>query len=279
MFLHTYHPNPILLNLGPVKIYWYGFFIVLGILVAFIISDLVLKAYQKKQNGSWLNKIDLADLGIYILFGGLVGARLLHVISEWEFYLKNPMDILKVWNGGLWIFGAIIGGSLGVLIYARINFEKNECGKITKFTLDLIAPGLVLAQAIGRWGNYFNQELYGLPTKLPWGIPISIVHKVTDFTEYSYFHPVFLYESFFCLIVFLILIKLHAMRLKNENSRGFDCIFLVYLFLYSLGRFGLEFLRIDTVSMLFGLRITQITALLAILSTPVIDRILKMSYS
>ncbi len=267
MFLHTYHPNPILLNFGLLKIYWYGFIIVIGIVIAFFISQWLLKKYQK---AGLLLKSDLADITLYLLIGGLIGARLFHVISEWQYYFKNPLDILKVWNGGLWIYGAIAGGLIGFLIYAR-DFKKME-----KFLLlDIMAPAVIIAQSIGRWGNYFNQELYGIPTNSIFGLSIDLIHRIKGFEKFSYFHPVFLYESAWCLLVGAILICLHLKKIKKysklstaENSlalKKFGNIFLMYLFFYSLGRFCFEFLRIDSVFLIYSFRSTQIAALLVLI--------------
>lgn len=300
MFLHTYHPNPILLNFGPLKIYWYGFIIVVGMSVAFAISKWLLKKYQKLN---FLIGINLADLALYLLIGGLLGARLFHIISEWQYYLANPFNIFKLWNGGLWIYGAIVGGLLGLLFFTHfggVNTEnKKKHNQIFLLLLDLLAPAVIIAQSIGRWGNYFNQELYGLPTNSILGLPIDFIHRISGFENFFYFHPVFLYESLWCLLVGIILIFLHLKRIKKystfpqfpsaRNSLSIQSsnvcamsasacaelkrelwlkksgnIFLWYLFLYSLGRFFFEFLRIDNVFLIYSFRSTQIAAFLAI---------------
>ncbi|MFH1192113.1 MAG: prolipoprotein diacylglyceryl transferase [bacterium] len=261
MFLRTYHPNPILLNLGPLKIYWYGFIIVIGIFIAFAVSEWLLKKYQKS---GILTEIDLADITLCLLICGLIGARLFHVISEWQYYFKNPLDIFKVWNGGLWIYGAIAVGLFGFLIYTR-NFNKEK----NFLLLDIIAPGIIIAQSIGRWGNYFNQELYGIPTNSIFGLPVDFIHRIKGFEIFFYFHPVFLYESLWCLLVGITFIYLHLVRIKRKETNAnyrikAGNIFLLYLFLYSLGRFYFEFLRIDTVFLIYSFRSTQLLALAAI---------------
>ncbi|MFC1612904.1 prolipoprotein diacylglyceryl transferase [Patescibacteria group bacterium] len=291
MFLHTYTPQPILFKLGPVKVYWYGFLIVIGILIAFFISQWLLKKY-KLMIGEVLKDVNLIDLSVYLLIGGLIGARVFHIIAEWNYYFLHPLDVFKIWNGGLWIYGAIYGGFAGLLIYSkRKNFPKKKIS----FLLDLLAPGIIFAQAIGRWGNYFNQELYGLPTKVFIGLPIEFVNRVSNFSEFSYFHPVFFYESIWCLAVGLILIWMHFYRLRNtppypptptrraglikgggedghclssvrgESFYSYGNIFLWYIFLYSFGRALIEFIRIDTVPLIFGIRSTQVVAILFML--------------
>ncbi|MFH0854538.1 MAG: prolipoprotein diacylglyceryl transferase [bacterium] len=304
MFIHSYHPNPILFQIGPIKIYWYGFFIAMGILIAFIVARWVLGKYNigieyYYRAGRHRMDIDLVDLAVYLIIGGLAGARFLHIIAELKYYILRPFDIFKIWNGGLWIYGAIFGGFAGLAFYVNNSailipcetqsnsLEKGAQGKnyphrisekeetlknehpfciskgyIIKFLLDLLSPGMVFAQAIGRWGNYFNQELYGLPTKLPWGIPIDTLHRVYGFTDNIFFHPVFLYESLLCAIIGILLVWMHKKKFAYFNSSFVKIgnIFLWYLFLYSFGRFFFEFIRIDLVPMICGIRITQIMA-------------------
>lgn len=307
MFLHSHHPNPILVEFGPVRIYWYGLFIVVGIFVAFAVTRWLLEKYGRIKNRPLPLLIkdgnQIVDLSVYLILGGLVGARLAHVLSERQYYISRPLEIFKVWNGGLWIYGAIAGGLVGLFAYVRKYtpptplkrgdksrnasllespseplFSRAEgkpaCagrGYVIRFLLDIFAPGLVFAQAIGRWGNYFNQELYGLPTKMPWGIPIDAIRRATGFTGSEFFHPVFLYESLWCAFVGIILLLMHknrgnhtpCLRRQSDSSlewKEYGRIFLWYLFLYSFGRFIFEFLRIDPVPMVFGIRITQIAA-------------------
>jgi phosphatidylglycerol:prolipoprotein diacylglycerol transferase len=180
---------------------------------------------------------------------GIVGARLYHVFSQpeggmlgWDYYRKNPIEILYIWQGGLGIYGAIVGGALGVVLYAwraRLNPLK---------WLDYGAPGLALGQAIGRWGNFINQELYGPPTDLPWGLQIDPQHRIMPYNDLErypqdiLFHPTFLYESLWCLLVFGVLAVV-AHKFKNRLRKG--DILLGYLVGYPLGRFFLEYLRPD----------------------------------
>lgn len=249
-FLHTFIPQPIAFSLGPVSIYWYGLVVVLG-----IVAGILLSAYLAKQNG--LNPDTIYDLAFYLVIFGLAGARLYDVLLEAPYYLAHPEDILKIWRGGLAIHGAIIAGSLTVFVYTR------------KFKLDLIkltsvlVPGLAIGQAIGRWGNYFNQELFGLPTNLPWGIYISFVNRPPLFANREYFHPTFLYESLGSLILAGTLYYLHQ---KLATKQKYLYIISTYFIGYSLLRFLLEFIRIDYAPGLLGLRWPQIMSLLIIIA-------------
>jgi len=174
------------------------------------------------------------NLALIVIPLGAIGARLYHVIDEWQFYSQNPALILG--GRGLGIFGAIIGGAIRLIIYTKLR----KLGTLR--WLDITAPGLLLAQAIGRWGNFFNQELYGYPTDLPWGIYINPVNRLPGYENFSHFHPLFLYESLWNLVGFSILMVL-GRKLQNRLIDG--DIFFLYVIYYSLGRFFLEGLKID----------------------------------
>jgi phosphatidylglycerol:prolipoprotein diacylglycerol transferase len=179
----------------------------------------------------------------------MIGARLYHVFSNpeggmvgWDYYREHPVEILYVWQGGLGIYGAIVGGLLGVLLYAW------RAGLRPLRWLDYGAPGLALGQAVGRWGNFVNQELYGPPTDLPWGLTIDPAHRIVPYNDLekyppdTLFHPTFLYESLWCLLLFGGLAVV-AQRFKPRLKDG--DIFFGYLIGYPLGRFFLEYLRPD----------------------------------
>ncbi|MCK5061263.1 prolipoprotein diacylglyceryl transferase [Candidatus Parcubacteria bacterium] len=257
-FLHSFTPNPILIQIGPLTIYWYGLFIVSGILVATLVSFKLSSKYNIKKN-------TIIDLAFWLIIAGLIGARLYHVMLELPFYLDNPLDIFKVWEGGLAIHGGIIAGL--IMIW---RFSQKQSINFWLLTA-IIAPGMALAQAIGRWGNYFNQEIYGTPTNLPWGIPIEFANRVPEFYNSEYFHPAFLYESLGSLIIFFTLILLHKILLKHKLPAACcllpaKIIIAVYLILYSLLRFSLEFIRTDITPVFFGLRFPQIISLVIIIS-------------
>jgi phosphatidylglycerol:prolipoprotein diacylglycerol transferase len=186
------------------------------------------------------------DLLIWLIIGGVIGARLWHVftpspsaIAEGRttiFYLTHPFDLINLRNGGLGIPGAVIGGVVALFFYVRkhdLNFAE---------WTDISAPSLALGQAIGRWGNFFNQELYGAPTDLPWKIYIDPVHRLSGFETYEHYHPLFLYESLWNLVNVFLLIWLS--RRYDDRLKPGD-VFLVYLIVYPVGRFLLDFLRLD----------------------------------
>lgn len=244
MFLHNYSPSRILLDLGPVQIYWYGFLIFLGMILGFLIFY---KLAQKKG----LNKNTIFDLVFWLVIWGVVGGRFYHILSEINYYWQNPGKIFFIWQGGLGIYGTIVAGFLVIWYFAKkkkLNFL---------LTLDLLVPSLALGQALGRWGNYFNQELYGRPTNLPWGIPIDPINRLPGWEGFNYFHPAFLYESLFCLGLFGLLLFLNKKEGTILKSHLQGKIFLLYVLLYSSWRLGIEFLRIDYQPEIWGLRLSQ----------------------
>lgn len=251
-WLHTFSPDPVLLVLGPVTIYWYGFILVLAMIVGILIAVKLAKLYNIKAE-------IILDLSFWLLLGGLIGARLYHIGLEWGYYSQNFWNIFKVWQGGLAIHGGIIGGIIVVLVFAQrrgLNFWLLS---------SIIVPALSFGQAIGRWGNYFNQELFGLPTGLPWGIPINpanlpLAYAVTPISRY--FHPTFLYESLFCLALGIFLLVAHYLAHREKAFKvNFQAITLSYLIFYSVGRFVLEEIKIDVTPMVGFLRWPQFVSL------------------
>lgn len=254
-FLHTFNPSPILISLGPIQIYWYGFFIVLGVLAALTVATTLAKYYQLKTD-------TIIDLALWLVIGGLIGARTYDIFLEWPYFFTHPLDIVKIWQGGLAIHGAIIGGLIALWL-----FTKKYSGNFWQLA-GIIATGLPLAQAIGRWGNYFNQELFGRPTNLPWGIPIDAVHRPWQYLNSEYFHPAFLYESIGNLLIFLILILWQVWLVKKQKlSTAYSLLsVIIYAILYSLLRFSTEFIRIDITPIILGWRIPQIVSILVIIA-------------
>jgi len=255
-WLHNFQPQPILFQLGWLKIHWYGFLIACGAVLAFSLVLFLAKKYQ-------LNKDHIFNLGFYVIIFGLIGDRLYYVFYAWKYYSHNLLDIFKIWQGGLAIHGAMIAGVLVILIYAK----KNKLNPW--FLTDLAVVALPLAMAIGRWGNFFNMELFGRPTNLPWGIFISEAKRPLEFISSTHFHPTFLYESFGNLIILIILLGFHFFRLKKyknnlKNISGLGNITLIYLILYSILRFSNEFLRQDYSPYFLGLRWAQVISLLII---------------
>ncbi len=221
------------------KIYFYGILIMLGALAATWIASYRARQYGQNSDEAW-------DILPWALIGGIVGARIWHILTPpasmvaqgitTGYYLTHPLEMLNLRNGGLGIPGAVIGGFLAVWIYAR---RKDE--RILTWA-DIIAPGLAVAQAIGRWGNFFNQELYGRPTSLPWKLFIEPAKRLPEYKDVAYYHPLFLYEFIWNLLNAGLLIWI-GRRYKNILRRG--DLFLIYAIFYSFGRFFLEFLRLD----------------------------------
>ena len=235
--------DPILIHItSDFGIHWYGILIVTGVtLGAFYAS------WRAKQDGEDPDHVWNGLIVAIIL--AIAGARLYHVFSEpaggmvgWSYYRQHPIEILYIWHGGLGIYGAIVGGVLGVVIYAwRAQLRPLQW-------LDYGAPGLALGQAIGRWGNFINQELYGPPTNASWGLIIAPQHRIIPYNDLAayppdtLFHPTFLYESLWALLLFVTL-ALIARRWKDRLLDG--DIFLGYIIGYPLGRFFVEYLRPD----------------------------------
>ncbi|MDD2354199.1 MAG: prolipoprotein diacylglyceryl transferase [Patescibacteria group bacterium] len=252
--LHNFFPQPIITTFGPFALRWYGLFVSLGILAALLIT---LRLGKKYFN---FNSEKVIDLSFYLIIFGLIGARLYDVLLFLPYYIDNPSQILKIWQGGLAIHGAIIAGL--IVIYFFSKREKMPFFKMTA----MLVPGLALGQAIGRFGNYFNQELFGLPTSLPWGIPIEIINRPFDFLNHTHFHPTFLYESLGSFVIFILLIiMIEKINLHKKTSSHLTSSYVVvtatYVILYSILRFFLEFIRLDDTLILFYLRWPQIISL------------------
>jgi phosphatidylglycerol---prolipoprotein diacylglyceryl transferase len=227
------------ISIGPLFIHFYGVLIMLGALAATWLSAKRASDYGEKGDAAW-------DILPYALIGGIIGARIWHIltppasmvavgITPW-YYLTHPLDALAIWKGGLGIPGAVIGGFIAVYFYAR----KHNMS-ILAWT-DIIAPGLALAQAIGRWGNFINQELYGAPTNLPWKLYIDPAARLPGYQDVAHYHPLFLYESLWNLFNMALLLWV-GRRYRGWLKPG--DIFLTYLIVYPVGRFLLEFLRLD----------------------------------
>jgi phosphatidylglycerol:prolipoprotein diacylglycerol transferase len=222
--------SPILFEAGPFAVRYYGLFIALGIGLGVWVTarELARKGYDSTV---------ALDALYFVVPLGFIGARLYHVATDFELYANDPFPgIFEVWNGGLGIYGAVIGGFVGGILFAWIR------GINPLVLADAVAPGLVLAQAVGRWGNYFNQELFGRPSSLPWAIDIDPQNRPAGYKDVASFHPTFLYESVWDLLVAFVLL-LVARRFSNRLKNG--DVFLLYVSLYSTGRFFVETLRID----------------------------------
>jgi prolipoprotein diacylglyceryl transferase len=235
-------------QLGPVPIRGYALCIVAGILVAIWIAERRWVARGGAPN-------DVSDLAIWAVPFGLIGGRLYHVATDWELYFgegRSPVTALYLWRGGLGVWGAIAFGALGVAIGARLK------GIRLLPMLDAMAPGVLVAQALGRWGNWFNQELFGRPTDLPWGLEIDAHHRPEGYLDQATFHPTFLYESLWCLAAAALVIWADR-RLTLGHGR----VLALYVMTYTLGRGWIEMLRIDDIQLenVLGLRLNVWTSL------------------
>ena len=251
-------PSPSLssFSVGPLTIHFYALCIITGIAAAIWIG-------RKRYANLGGNPDDVSEVAIWAVPFGIIGGRIYHVITSPAQYFGangNPLDALRIWEGGLGIWGAISLGAVGAYLYFRthkttLNFRQ---------LLDSLAPGIVVAQAIGRIGNYFNQEVFGKPTELPWGLEIDPVNRPDGFESYATFHPTFLYELLWCLVVAVLLIKLPGF-LKQITSKQGD-IFALYILGYTLGRVWIESLRIDEANLILGLRLNIWVSLIVLLT-------------
>jgi phosphatidylglycerol:prolipoprotein diacylglycerol transferase len=248
------------IQIGPLTIRYYGVIIMLGAVAATWLASR--EARRKGQNPEivW-------DGLIWILIGGIVGARVWHILTPPPsmveqgitaiYYLTHPLDAIAIWRGGLGVPGAVIGGVSALYIYSR----KKRLPFLT--WLDIGTPALALGQAIGRWGNYVNQELYGAPTDLPWAVFIEPTNRLPGYETQASYHPIFLYESLWSLGNMFLLLWL-SRRYGEKLPPG--SLFLVYLVMYPLGRFALEFLRLDS-AQVAGLNINQMLMLIIAISS------------
>lgn len=244
----AYLPSPAegVWYLGPLPIRAYALAILIGIFVAIWITDKrwVARGGQAGQIG---------DVALWAVPAGIIGARVYHVLTDWSTYFgpdgQGFVAALKIWQGGLGIWGAVLGGALGAWYACR------RYGLLLPPLGDALAPGLAVAQAIGRWGNWFNQELFGEPTTVPWALQIDPQHRPPGYEQFETFHPTFLYESLWCLFV-----ALAVWWLDRRFRMGHGRVFATYVALYCLGRLWWELLRIDTATLVFGVRINVFTA-------------------
>lgn len=243
-------PGPMLFEWGSIAVRWYGFLIASAVLIGVTLSQYLAKRRQVDPDL-------LADLAIWLVISAIPAARIYYVVFQWPQYQNNPGDILAVWKGGIAIHGAILGGTIAALIFAKLK-------KVSIWQLaDLVVPSLALGQAIGRWGNFFNSEAFGRPTDLPWKLYIPLTNRPLDYANFEYFHPTFLYESLWNLLVFSLLLFIFFRSLKLNSPIKIGTLTLFYLIAYSIGRFFVEGLRTDSL-MAGQLRTAQIVSLILI---------------
>ena len=240
--------SPVLVDLGFIKIYWYSVFILLAL---FIGGSLIIKEGKKFKIPKNYSE-NLIFLGIIF---AIIGARIYYVIFNWEYYSQNLLSIFKVWEGGLAIHGGVIAGLIFVIIYTK-KYKVN-----TWRMLDIIAVGLIIGQAIGRWGNFFNGEAHGPATTLEFLKSLFLPQFIIEGMNINgiYYHPTFLYESLWCIIGFVILLILRRTKYIKIGQ-----ITSLYFIWYGIGRFFIESLRTDSL-MFFGFKAAQIVSIIYIL--------------
>lgn len=222
----------------------YGIIIASSVLLGYLIARKIAPRFS-------ISKKDIDDVLPWIVIFGMLGARLYYVAFSWDYFGSHPVEILEIWKGGLAIYGAIIGAAVGIFLFCRRR------GIAVLSLLDPIAIVLPLGQALGRWGNFFNQEAFGAPTDLPWGIYIDPEHRPFEYLGQTHFHPTFFYESLWNLGVFFVLLFF-----ARKNKTQPDGFFVgLYFILYGIGRFAVESLRLDSF-FVFSLRADQITSAL-----------------
>jgi prolipoprotein diacylglyceryl transferase len=240
-------PSTKAINIGPLHLRAYGLMIALGVFAAVWLAQ---RRWAKRGH----DPEDWVYVAMRAVPAGLIGARVYHVITDWKSFEGRWGDVYKIWQGGLGIPGGLIAGVLvGVWAARRRHMPLADA-------LDVVAPALALAQAIGRIGNWFNQELFGKPTDLPWGLKIDVQNRPPGYTVYETFHPTFLYELIWNLGLCGFLIWLDSKRVVR---RGY--LLAVYVLGYATGRLWIESLRIDKASRIFGVRVNIWTSLLAII--------------
>ncbi len=252
-FIYNFYPDRVLFDFGIFKIYWYGLFI----FISSIVSFLVFYFLAKKEK---IEKRRIFDIFFWVVLFGVIGARFFYVLYYLSYYIKNPLEIFIISNGGLAIFGGLVFGFLSLFVYCKI--QKQNLSKI----LNIVSMSLLSGQIIGRFGNYFNQELFGLPTNFLIKIPISLSNRPVGYEGYNFFIPLFLYEIFFELLILIILFFYYkkskknnlnqGMMMKNINVKTFRSnmekltfiekggIFFMYINFYCILRFILEFFRL-----------------------------------
>ncbi len=230
-------PGDGVVHLGPVPLHMYGLMIALGVLVAARVGRV--RYVKRGGDGEAFDSV-----AFWAVIGGVIGARIYHVITDYQLFDGHPERIIQIWKGGLGIWGGVLGGAVAVIIVARRR--QLEFGVLA----DCIVPGLAFAQGIGRWGNWFNQELFGAPSTWPWAVEIDRVHRPAEYANFSTFQPTFLYESLWCIALGFALI---AIDRKFTLARG--QLFALYAAGYTAFRFFMEELRVDPAHTIGPLRI------------------------
>ncbi|MEB3323093.1 MAG: prolipoprotein diacylglyceryl transferase [Synechococcaceae cyanobacterium] len=251
-------PGPLVFQAGPIALRWYGLLIALAVLLG-----LGLATRLARRQG--IDPAVIVDLLPVLVLGAVVGARLYYVALEWRQYRADWPSALAIWQGGIAIHGALLGGTLALLLFCRVRRQAFWP------LLDVLVPAVALGQAIGRWGNFFNSEAFGLPTDLPWKLTIPMASRPPEFLDRATFHPTFLYESLWNLGVCLLLLALLRRAWRGRLALPAGALSCAYLIAYSAGRVWIEGLRLDPLCLFAlppyctgGLRMAQLMSLVLI---------------
>lgn len=239
--------DPVAFNLGPLSVRWYGIIIAVGILLGYFVA-------QRALVKAGLHKDTLVDIIFYSALFGFIAARIYFVIFQWPYYAENPSEIIKIWHGGIAIHGGLIGGFIAGVIVCKVkNLNPFQIG-------DIVAPSIILAQGIGRWGNFMNHEAHGGPVSRAFLEQLHLPNFIIEnmYINGQYYHPTFLYESIWDVAGFIILVNIRKHLKLGET-------FFLYLTWYSVGRFFIEGLRTDSLMLTSNIRVAQLVSILLIL--------------
>ncbi|HII1160121.1 TPA: prolipoprotein diacylglyceryl transferase [Staphylococcus aureus] len=239
--------DPVAFNLGPLSVRWYGIIIAVGILLGYFVA-------QRALVKAGLHKDTLVDIIFYSALFGFIVARIYFVIFQWPYYAENPGEIIKIWHGGIAIHGGLIGGFIAGVIVCKVkNLNPFQIG-------DIVAPSIILAQGIGRWGNFMNHEAHGGPVSHAFLEQLHLPNFIIEnmYINGQYYHPTFLYESIWDVAGFIILVNIRKHLKLGET-------FFLYLTWYSIGRFFIEGLRTDSLMLTSNIRVAQLVSILLIL--------------
>ncbi|MFS8227064.1 prolipoprotein diacylglyceryl transferase [Staphylococcus aureus] len=239
--------DPVAFNLGPLSVRWYGIIIAVGILLGYFVA-------QRALVKAGLHKDTLVDIIFYSALFGFIAARIYFVIFQWPYYAENPGEIIKIWHGGIAIHGGLIGGFIAGVIVCKVkNLNPFQIG-------DIVAPSIILAQGIGRWGNFMNHEAHGGPVSRAFLEQLHLPNFIIEnmYINGHYYHPTFLYESIWDVAGFIILVNIRKHLKLGET-------FFLYLTWYSIGRFFIEGLRTDSLMLTSNIRVAQLVSILLIL--------------
>lgn len=239
--------DPVAFNFGPLSVRWYGIIIAVGILLGYFVA-------QRALVKAGLHKDTLVDIIFYSALFGFIAARIYFVIFQWPYYAENPGEIIKIWHGGIAIHGGLIGGFIAGVIVCKVkNLNPFQIG-------DIVAPSIILAQGIGRWGNFMNHEAHGGPVSRAFLEQLNLPNFIIEnmYINGQYYHPTFLYESIWDVAGFIILVNIRKHLKLGET-------FFLYLTWYSFGRFFIEGLRTDSLMLTSNIRVAQLVSILLIL--------------